>query len=213
MIIKNILISVVVLAIVLGLIFVLNSGIPTGEQNPVNNTIPSVTGNLPAVTLESVYWSFTGESTSDQNVCLNKSRLSTYEFTMTGVSNINLSNFDGCYINLNGQKANTELRSITNDIKVSAHALTHFENVAQLCCDYRNKSYCAQATNLTVCHLNLTDIELPSVGKRCKIFSDCTGFCDNILNGFTPNNCGNPYSFCGSSDFCSCACLNASYKL
>jgi hypothetical protein len=186
-----------------------NQNVPAQNQS-VTNVTPELN---PQLSLSSLYWSFSGEATQNSNVCSNKSRLNTNEFTITGSSNVNLAQLEGCYIKLNGQKASSVLRSLTNELKVSAQALTHFENNAQACCDYQNKSYCTQTTNITVCTLNLTDIELPSVAKRCKIFSDCTGYCENILSDFTPNNCGNPYSFCGSSDSCACICLNTSYKL
>jgi hypothetical protein len=214
--IKAILAAIIaIIAIIVLVIFIL----PTAAVKQENTTAPnqSVT-NVPSVinpqiNLSSLYWSFSGEATQNSNVCSNKSRLNTNEFTITGSSNVNLAQLEGCYIKLNGQKTSSTIRILTNELKVSAQALTHFENSAQACCDYQNKSYCTQTTNITVCPLNLTDIELPSVGKRCKVFSDCTGYCETILSDFTPNNCGNPYSFCGSHEFCACACLNTSYKL
>ena len=211
---KKILISILAFVVILSLILVVSSQFKTAEQKPPVNLSTNFTEELnPSITLDSVYWSFTGEATSTYNICLNTSRNNMYEFTMIGNSNISLSNFDGCYIKLNGKTTDSELRGISEEIKISSMALTHFENNAQLCCYYKNNSYCTDKTNLTVCSLNLTDVEIP-IGdvQGCNYDSDCNDYCTDTFKGFTPNNCGGFYRFCNAERHCACGCKYVNYE-
>jgi hypothetical protein len=210
--IRNIVIVVAVVALVLGLVVVI------GLQQPARNGLPAsnlTTPLNPSINIDSIYWSLSGEATAVRNICANKSRLGSYEFTILGSSNVSLNRLEGCRVVLNDQGAESELRSIEGQIKISSEALTHFENTAQLCCSQGGQSYCSQETTLTVCELDVNEIELPEGPARaCNYVSDCVDqeYCDSILSGFEPHNCGQPFEVCGNR-YCECRCQSVNYQI
>ena len=211
----NIAVVVVVLVVVLGLVLGIGLLQPTRNGVVVNPNL-TLDDLSPEVRVDSVFWSFTGQAAQNFNVCMNKSRTAVSEFTLIGLSNISLDKFDGCQVRLNGNQADSELRSLESQIKISASAYTHFSNTAQLCCGYKGQQYCSQTANLTLCQLSIEEVELPTGRVQgCNYDSDCIDldYCEETFGGFAPSNCGDPYDKCSADRHCECKCRVVSYDI
>jgi len=209
---NKIIISIAIVAALIISIFIISNMF--GITNEASIMGPVIEELNPYFNISAAYWSFTGEATSDYNVCSNKSTDSKYEFTVIGSTNASWPRIESCYIKLNGIQTDSQLRTIKDAIKVSATAFIHFQNSVELCCIHNNNLYCSQAANLTLCELNLTEIEMPTGPvNNCNYDSDCIGYCDKIFATLMHTNCGGPYSICGSDRHCTCDCKYVNYKL